>query len=75
MTTQLLTTKLFIPPLRTQLVPRPRRIAAGLSNWEIADELVIAVSTVTSHVNHIYGKLDVKNRVAAVAQTHQLCLF
>ena len=52
-----------------------RLVAAGLTNQEIADELVIAVSTVKSHTNHIYGKLGVKNRTQAVAQAKSLRLL
>jgi LuxR family maltose regulon positive regulatory protein len=52
-----------------------RLIAAGLSNREIARELVVAVSTVKSHINHIYGKLDVKNRTQAIARAQTLGLL
>jgi LuxR family maltose regulon positive regulatory protein len=52
-----------------------RLIAAGLSNAEIARELVIAVSTVKTHINHIYGKLDVRSRVQAVAKAQALDLL
>jgi LuxR family maltose regulon positive regulatory protein len=47
-------------------------IAAGLSNQEIAQELVIAVSTVKSHINHVYGKMGVKSRTQAVARAQSL---
>jgi LuxR family maltose regulon positive regulatory protein len=52
-----------------------RLMAAGLSNSEIADTLVIAISTVKSHVNHIYGKLGVENRTQAVLKAQDLALF
>jgi LuxR family transcriptional regulator, maltose regulon positive regulatory protein len=52
-----------------------RLVVAGLSNAEIAEELVIAVSTVKSHVNHIYGKLGVESRTQAVAQARTLGLL
>ncbi len=42
-------------------------VAKGSSNQEIADQLVIGVSTVKKHINHIYDKLDAKNRTQAVA--------
>lgn len=49
-------------------------IAAGMSNQEIAQTIVIAVGTVKRHVNNIYNKLNVHSRIQAVryAQTHNL---
>jgi DNA-binding NarL/FixJ family response regulator len=41
-------------------------IAAGLTNEEIAGELVVTSGTVKTHVNHIYFKLSVRNRSEAV---------
>ena len=38
-------------------------VASGLSNREIADELVISKRTVDAHVNHIFTKLGVSSRV------------
>jgi len=49
-------------------------IAAGLSNREIADRLVIAPSTVKTHVNNLYGKLGVSKRIQAVARGRDLGL-
>jgi len=43
-----------------------RLIATGRSNQEIADILVIAMSTVKSHINSIYGKLGTNRRTQAV---------
>jgi HD-GYP domain-containing protein (c-di-GMP phosphodiesterase class II) len=40
-------------------------VARGMSNKEIADRLVISAKTVGNHVEHIYGKIDAKNRAAA----------
>jgi len=42
-------------------------IAAGLSNQEIAQALVVGAGTVKWHTNNIYGKLGVSDRAAAVA--------
>ena len=47
-------------------------IGAGLTNHEIAEQLFISVSTVKKHINHIYGKLGVKNRTSAVARAREL---
>ncbi len=45
-----------------------RLIAEGCSNREIADRLVIAVSTVKWYVNNIYAKLGVDSRTKAIAR-------
>ncbi len=47
-----------------------RLIARGNSNPEIARELVLSVETVKRHVYNIFSKLEVKNRVQAVARAH-----
>jgi LuxR family maltose regulon positive regulatory protein len=52
-----------------------RLIAEGYSNQEIADRLVIAVSTVKTHVNRVFGKLGVESRTQAVARARKLNLL
>ena len=42
-----------------------RLLARGLSNREIAAQLVIAPKTVGNHVEHIYAKIGVSNRALA----------
>jgi len=48
-----------------------RLIAAGMSNGEIADALVLSVGTVKWHANKIFGKLNVKSRVQAIAKARE----
>ena len=62
-------------PLSDREVEVLRLIAAGLPNREIAHELVIAISTVKSHINNIYGKLGVERRTQAVARSRELGLL
>jgi len=52
-----------------------RLIDAGLSNQEIAEELSVAPSTVKTHINNIYGKLNVQSRVQAVQRARALHLL
>jgi LuxR family maltose regulon positive regulatory protein len=47
-------------------------LAAGRSNQEIAEALVVTVGTVKSHIHHIYGKLNTSSRVQAVARAREL---
>ena len=51
-----------------------RLIATGLSNHEIASELVVAVSTVKTHVKSIYRKLNVGSRFEAIERVRELPL-
>lgn len=48
-----------------------RLMARGASNQAIADQLVITVGTVKSHINHILGKLEAHNRTEAVARARE----
>ncbi len=41
-------------------------VANGLSNLEIADKLFLSKNTVKKHIQNIYSKLDVKNRIQAL---------
>ena len=55
-------------PLTVREVEILRLIAAGMRNQEIADELVISLSTVKRHIANTYGKLGVSHRTEAVAR-------
>jgi DNA-binding NarL/FixJ family response regulator len=58
------------PPGWDDLSEREREvlamIGAGLSNTEIADDLVISMATVKTHVRHVFAKLGLRDRAQAV---------
>jgi len=56
-----------VKPLSDRELEILHLIAEGHSNQDIADRLYVGVSTVKKHINHIYDKLDAKNRTQAVA--------
>jgi ATP/maltotriose-dependent transcriptional regulator MalT len=57
------------PPAPTDLTAREREVlrllARGLSNAQIAEELVVSLLTVKAHLRSIYSKLEVTSRSAA----------
>jgi two-component system response regulator DesR len=57
-------------PLTSRETEILRLAAAGLSNQQIADQLVISRYTVRNHIRNIFAKLKVKNRTAASAFIH-----
>ena len=56
---------------RPELSPREREVldllAEGHSNRELARQLFLSEATVKTHLNHLYDKLGVDSRTAAVA--------
>jgi LuxR family maltose regulon positive regulatory protein len=69
------------PPARgaNPLTPREREIlsliAQGESNRQISAHLVISLSTVKTHINNIYRKLNADNRGGALAEGYRLGLL
>ena len=63
----------FLPePLTQRELEVLELIADGHSNRQIAEQLVIRVSTVKKHITHIFGKLDVSNRTQATNRLREL---
>ncbi|MEP7358979.1 MAG: LuxR C-terminal-related transcriptional regulator, partial [Anaerolineales bacterium] len=66
-------------PLVEPLTRREREIlsllAEGFSAPEIAESLTLAVSSVKSHIQHIYGKLDVRSKREALTRAQALGLL
>jgi DNA-binding NarL/FixJ family response regulator len=64
-----------VPPELEELTPREREvlrlIARGLTNTDIAAELVTSMATVKTHVNRIFRKLGVAERAQAVVLAYE----
>jgi len=65
----------LVEPLSEREVEILRLIAAGMSNQEITEKLIIAMSTLKTHINHIYAKLDVRSRTQAIVRARALNLL
>lgn len=68
----------FVPiqPQQAILSQREREImalvAAGKSNQEISQQLFIGVGTIKWHLNHVFAKLEVENRLQAAEKAKTL---
>jgi LuxR family maltose regulon positive regulatory protein len=62
----------LIEPLSEREIEILGLIAQGLTNREIARQLVLSPGTVKVHTNHTYGRLDAHNRTQAVAKARAL---
>jgi ATP/maltotriose-dependent transcriptional regulator MalT len=52
-----------------------RLMAAGMTNPQIAAQLVIGAGTVKTHTLNIYRKLEVANRTQAIVRAQELGLL
>jgi predicted ATPase/DNA-binding CsgD family transcriptional regulator len=65
----------LIEPLTSRELEVLGLVAQGLSNQQIANELILSVGTVKFYTGQIYGKLGVNSRTQAVAQARSLRLL
>ncbi len=65
----------LVEPLSERELEVLHLLASGASNEEIAEHLVIAVSTAKRHVSNILAKLTVSNRTQAVTRAREMGLL
>jgi two-component system, NarL family, response regulator LiaR len=49
-----------------------QKMAGGLSNQEIADQLFVSLNTIKSHTANLYVKLDARRRTEAIRKAREL---
>ena len=65
----------LVDPLSDRELDVLRLLGSDLDGPAIARQLVVSLNTVRSHTKHIYTKLGVNNRRAAISRAHQLGLL
>jgi ATP/maltotriose-dependent transcriptional regulator MalT len=61
----------LLEPLTAQELSVLRQLAAGRSNREIAERLVVSLNTVKTHLKHLYSKLAVNSRLQASTRARE----
>ncbi|NOY23810.1 MAG: response regulator [Acidobacteria bacterium] len=64
--------KIYLTDREKEIV---RCIARGLKNKEIGDQLFISEKTVKTHINNVFRKLEVENRLQAVNKVYEMNLL
>jgi LuxR family maltose regulon positive regulatory protein len=65
----------LVDPLSDREIEVIQLMADGLSRPQIAGQLYLSINTVKTHTKNIYGKLNVRNRAAAIAKARDLSLI
>lgn len=65
----------LIDPLTERELEVLALMAQGLTNGQIAEQLVVVLGTVKAHSHSIYSKLGVNNRVQAIKRAQELSLL
>jgi len=65
----------LVEPLSERELEVLQLVAQGLSNSQIADQLIVTVGTVKRHLNNIFGKLGVGSRTQALVRGRELQLL
>jgi len=66
---------LLVEPLSERELEVLRYLCSDLDGPAIARQMNVSLATVRTHTQHVYTKLGVNNRRAAVRHAHQLALF
>ncbi|MCB0075424.1 MAG: hypothetical protein KDE20_28415, partial [Caldilineaceae bacterium] len=64
-----------VDPLTERELEILRLLPTSLSTVEMAEQLIVAPSTVRTHIKSIYGKLQVNRRTDAVKRASELQLL
>jgi LuxR family maltose regulon positive regulatory protein len=71
----IVTPEVLVEPLSPRELEVLLLVEQGLSNQDIADKLIVGLSTAKKHINNIFGKLGVNSRTQALARARQLGLL
>jgi DNA-binding NarL/FixJ family response regulator/tetratricopeptide (TPR) repeat protein len=59
-------------PLTARELEIAELVAAGRTNREVAEQLVVSTRTIEAHLRNIYGKLDVRSRVELAREVQRI---